>query len=277
MSPRTTNIVLNPRERHSVTYSQSDDTITVYLPDPVPIQKLPNKRRLMLLVYFAQRDQDRSATNHRAIDTEVALDVRIVERLIWGFTNMVQANRTLREYTEVGGHVDTAAGMMRPRTEPDAFGKGTKAIKMTITLEIRDCILEWMTDILAPEVICPTTRHPSFLTSRMNIDDQPGSKRVRLSTFYHLPRKLCLMTVWPQLFLSLTIRFTNYPTTTTKTKEDKKSSARGGEGCIDTRKYRILSSRCAGTRTLPRRRLAEALLVIPASYGTYHRPLGPSP
>jgi len=157
MSPTKTTIILNARAQHSVTFDHTNESITVSLAgDNVPLEKIPNKRRLMLLVYFAQRDQDRtSSPTHRRIDQEIALDVRIVERLIWGFSNIQQAKRTLREYTEVGDHVETAAGMLRPRTEPDAFGKGTRAIKMTVTAQIRDCILEWMNDILAPEVPFP--------------------------------------------------------------------------------------------------------------------------
>jgi hypothetical protein len=176
MSPSTTTITLNAEALHSVTYNHTDDTITLHLPDPVPIEKCPNKRRLMVLVYFAQRDQDRTTSpHHRRIDAEVSMDVRIVERLIWGYTNIAQGQRTVKEYTKVADFVDTAPGMLPPRTEPDSFGKGTKAIRMTITQDIKNCILEWMRDILAPEVACCAVQ---WLTSRMPIDG-PKKRRKR--------------------------------------------------------------------------------------------------
>lgn len=80
------------------------------------------------------------------------MELRIVERIIWQFSNHAQALRTLKEYTEVGAHVDTTLGMGPNRTEGDENGRGTKAIRMTITRQVKETLLEWFQDILAPNV-----------------------------------------------------------------------------------------------------------------------------
>ena len=151
MSPLPTNIILNRTLNHSITFDPSDDSVTAHLPDTVAIEKVSNKRKLMLLIYFVQRDLERK-NGPRKIDAEVSMELRIVERMIWQFSNYTQAMRTMREYTEVGDLIDTSQGMAPPRTERDASGKGTKAIRMTITAEARDILAEWMRDILAPQV-----------------------------------------------------------------------------------------------------------------------------
>lgn len=76
----------------------------------------------------------------------------MVERIIWQFSNHEQALRTLKEYTQVGDRVDTTLGMAPNRTEPDDNGRGTKAIRMTITREVKETLLEWFGNILNPNV-----------------------------------------------------------------------------------------------------------------------------
>jgi hypothetical protein len=151
MSPSPTTIMLNPDEDHSVIYDPSTDSLTANLPASSPIEKVPNKQKMMILIYFVQRDFERRKAP-RKIDAEISVELRIVERIIWQFSNHAQSLRTLKEYTKVGDHVDTSSGMGRNRTEPDENGKGTKAIQMTITEEIRDVIVEWLKDMLAPAV-----------------------------------------------------------------------------------------------------------------------------
>jgi hypothetical protein len=151
MSPLPTTLLLNGTLNHSITFDPSDDSVTAHLPDPFPIEKVSNKRKVMLLVYFAQRDLDHQK-GPRKIDATVAIEMRIVERIIWQFSNHAQASRALREATDIGDRIDTTQGMAPPRTAGDGFGKGTKAIKMTITREINDTLVEWLRDILASEV-----------------------------------------------------------------------------------------------------------------------------
>jgi hypothetical protein len=151
MSPSPTTIMLNSAAQHSVTYDPSDDSLTANLPTPAPIERVPNRQKMMILIYFVQRDFERRKAP-RKIDAEISVELRIVERIIWQFSNHAQACRTLKEYTKVGDHVDTSCGIDRNRTAPDENGKGTKAIQMTITEEIRGVILEWLRDMLAPAV-----------------------------------------------------------------------------------------------------------------------------
>jgi hypothetical protein len=158
MAPVSTTILLNDAVNHSITFIPSDDSVTANLPDPLPIEKVSNKRKLLLLIYFVQRDLERNKSP-RKVDAEVSMELRIVERLIWQFSNYTQAMRTLRESTEIGDRIDTTQGTAPSRTEKDAFGKGTKAIKMTITKEARDILAEWFRDILAPNVDSPDDLH----------------------------------------------------------------------------------------------------------------------
>jgi hypothetical protein len=99
----------------------------------------------MLLIYFVQRDIQHKA-GHRRMDAEISLDIRIVERIIREFSNLAQAMRTLKEYTAVGDFIDTTNGMAPNRTEklPD---ESTKAIRMTITREIKNTLAEWFRDV----------------------------------------------------------------------------------------------------------------------------------
>jgi hypothetical protein len=149
MAPLT--LVLNAALRHSITYEPSNDSITAHLPHSSPIEKVPNKQKLMLLIYFVERDLARKS-DPRTISPDVSKEVRIVERTIWQFSNYAQALRTLKEYTQVGDHVDTTLGMGPNRTEPDVNGRGTKALRMTITRDVKDTLLGWFQDILAPNV-----------------------------------------------------------------------------------------------------------------------------
>src|SRR5271170_2032561 len=52
MSPSPITIILNPSQNHSITYSPTDDSVTANLPQPIPIEKCPNKPKLMLLIHF---------------------------------------------------------------------------------------------------------------------------------------------------------------------------------------------------------------------------------
>lgn len=152
--------MLNSAAQHSVTYDASNDSLTANLPTSTPIERVPNKQKMMILIYFVQRDFERRKAP-RKIDSEISLELRIVERIIGQFSNHAQGLRTLKEYTKVGDHVDTSVGMERNRTAPDENGKGTKSIQMTITKEVRDVIMEWLQDMLAPAVIllCEVVDH----------------------------------------------------------------------------------------------------------------------
>jgi hypothetical protein len=149
MSPGPTTIILNRALNHSITYNPSNDSVTTHLPSSKPIERLQNRLKLMLLIYFVQRDAERK-TQPSKIDGEVSMELRIVERIIWQFSNYAQAILSLREYTVVGDHVNTSSG-----TEPArANTTGTpKLSKMTITQEVKDTLLEWLSDILFG--VCP--------------------------------------------------------------------------------------------------------------------------
>jgi hypothetical protein len=149
MTPLT--LVLNTTLRHSITYDPSSDSVTAHLPQSATIERVPNKPKMMLLIYFVQRDLARK-TDPRKINADVSMELRIVERIIWQFSNHAQALRTLKEYTQEGDHVDTTLGMGPNRTEPDENGRGTKAIRMTITREVKQTLMQWFQDILAPNV-----------------------------------------------------------------------------------------------------------------------------
>jgi hypothetical protein len=144
-SPRTSTIILNSALAHSITYDPSDDSITANLPETTPLERTPYKPKLMLLIYFVQRDIQHKAS-HRRMDAEISLDIRIVERIIREFSNLAQAMRTLNECTAVGDFVDTTNGMAPRRTERVPDGS-SKAIRMTITQEIRNTLVEWFRDV----------------------------------------------------------------------------------------------------------------------------------
>jgi len=152
MSPSATTIVLNAQQNHSITYNPSDDTVTAHLPQPTPIEKVANKPKLMLLIHFVQRDLTRKL-HPRKIDVAVSLELRIVERIIWQFSNYKQAVRTVHEYTEVGDVVDVSSGMGTTRRELEKPNDAIMRKKMTVTREVRETLLEWLRDILAPEVV----------------------------------------------------------------------------------------------------------------------------
>jgi len=154
MSPSPTTIVLNPSQNHSITYSPTDDSVTANLPHPLPIEKCPNKPKLMLLIHFVQRDLTRKLSP-RKIDVQVSLELRIVERIIWQFSNYKQAVRTVHEYTEVGDVVDVSSGMGTTRRELEKPNDAIMRKKMTVTKEVRETLLEWLRDILSPEVWFP--------------------------------------------------------------------------------------------------------------------------
>ena len=152
MPPLT--IILNDTLNHSITYDPSTDAVTVHLQHTSPIEKVPNKQKLMLLIYFCQRDLARQLSP-RKIESDVTLELRIVERIIWQFSNHAQALRTLKEYAQVGNKVDTTLGMGPTRTEGGENGRGTRSLKMDITREVHQTLLMWFQDILAPDVGVP--------------------------------------------------------------------------------------------------------------------------
>jgi hypothetical protein len=147
----STTISLNPTLSHSITYNPTTDTITAHLPTPTVLEKTPNKPKLMLLIYFASRDFSRKS-QPRKLDAEISLDIHIVERIIRQFSNRDQALRTLKEYAQVGEEIDTSNGMEPNRTAPGADG-ATKAIRMVITKEVKEVLVEWFEEILDPQVL----------------------------------------------------------------------------------------------------------------------------
>lgn len=149
MSPRPTTIVLNSELNHSIRYDPSDDSVTALLPRPITIEHVRNKAKLMLLIYFVQRDQQRKSSP-RKIDADVSVELRIVERIINQFSNYAQALRTLTEYTVLGDTVDTRTGLANTRDRSDP--SKTIAITMTVTPEIKQTIKEWLRDILGGQV-----------------------------------------------------------------------------------------------------------------------------
>jgi len=106
----------------------------------------------MLLIYFAQRDVERKR-DPRRIDAQIAVELRIVERIIWQFSNFDQAVRTLKEYTRIDDYIDTSNGLLSTRGQNGVRDQKTvrNIIKMTVTKEVQETIREWMRDILAPQ------------------------------------------------------------------------------------------------------------------------------
>jgi hypothetical protein len=149
MSPSPTTIVLNAATSHSITYDPADDSVIAHLPNSLPLGRVPNKPKLMLLIYFAQRDVMRD----RKVDSEVAVELRIVERIIFQFSNFDQAVRTLKEYTRIDDHVDTSNGMLSTKGQNGVRDANTirNIIKMSVTKEVMEIIKGWMQDILAPQ------------------------------------------------------------------------------------------------------------------------------
>src|SRR5271156_5789105 len=111
----STTILLNPEFKHSITYNPENDALTVDLNgDQLPIERTKNKAKLLLLIYFVQRDLLRKQHPDQISD-DVSLELRIVERIVWQFSNHFQARRTVKEYTVVGDHVDVSNGLERTR------------------------------------------------------------------------------------------------------------------------------------------------------------------
>jgi len=148
MAPRTT-IVLNRELSHSIEYDPNDDSVTANLPQPIPIEKTPNKPKLMLLIYFVQRDHERK-TSPRKIDAEISMEMRIVEKIVRQFTNLEQAKRSIKEYSDISDEVNINVGLQPNRL--DHNGR-PRAVKMLITAEIRNTLVEWLKDILSD--VCP--------------------------------------------------------------------------------------------------------------------------
>src|SRR5262245_26785801 len=69
-------VVLDDTHRYSVTYNPPDDAVTANLPHALPIEKVSNKRKLMLLIYFAQRDLFSTHHAPRKIDAHTTVEQR---------------------------------------------------------------------------------------------------------------------------------------------------------------------------------------------------------
>ena len=144
-TPQPSTIILNPSQDHSVTYDPSTSSLTANLPNPVPIEKVANKQKLMLLIYFAQRDQQQSQIRRR-IDAQVSLEFCIVERILLQFSNFAQAKRTLNEKVNIGEITDVSNGT--------GTGKD-KSKNMIITWKIKNILLDWFKDVLSSKVRFP--------------------------------------------------------------------------------------------------------------------------
>ena len=143
MSPQPSTIILNASQNLSVTYDPSTSSLTANLPNPVAIEKVRNKQKLMLLIYFAQRDQEQSKSARR-IDSQVSLELNIVERILLQFTGIMPAQRTLREYVETGDKTDPSKGT--------AAGKD-KSKMMVVTPEVRNILQNWFKEVISSKVI----------------------------------------------------------------------------------------------------------------------------
>src|SRR5947207_7747656 len=135
MTPRPTNIILNAERNHSITYDPSTDSVTAHLPNALPIDRVPNKPKLMLLIHFAIRDMQKIASP-RKIDPDTTVEQRIVESIVFQFSNYAQAIRTLNEYSMVGDQIDLSKGLGATRVRKDDGKRDKIAAKMTITREI---------------------------------------------------------------------------------------------------------------------------------------------
>jgi hypothetical protein len=142
MSLQPTTIILSAELKHSITYDTTTSSLTANLPEPTPIEKVPNKQKLMLLIYFALRDKEQ-VSSPRKINGQISLELGIVERILLQFSNLAQAKRTLKEYTNVEDRTDTRMGTVR------ASEKGKN---MAITVEVKDTLLGWFNDVLGSKV-----------------------------------------------------------------------------------------------------------------------------
>ena len=66
--------------------------------------------------------------------------------------------RTVHEYTEVGDVVDVSSGMGTTRRELEKPNDAIMRKKMIVTKEVRGTLLEWLRDILSPEVCSPRVK-----------------------------------------------------------------------------------------------------------------------
>ena len=64
----------------------------------------------------------------------------------------------MNEYTEVGDVVDVTSGLGTTRRELEKPNDASMRKKMTVTKEVRATLLEWLRDILAPEVFFPRVK-----------------------------------------------------------------------------------------------------------------------
>jgi hypothetical protein len=140
-------VVLDETQGYSMTYNPPDDAVTANLPNALPIEKVSNKRKLMLLIYFAQRDLF-TAQTPRKIDAHTTVEQRIVERIIFQFSNYAQGIRTLNEYSCVGDYVDVSNGLGLTKALKDNGARDLRAVKMTITTEVSTTIRLWFMEVL---------------------------------------------------------------------------------------------------------------------------------
>ena len=137
-------IILDPSQNYSITYDPSTSSLTANLPQPIPIEKVTYKQKLMLLIYFALRDKETQSQHARKNKSQVSLEFTIVEKILLQFPNLERAKKTLTNFGVLGDRTDTSNGMT-----PTTAGKNTK---MVITQEIRYQLLEWFNVVLSSKV-----------------------------------------------------------------------------------------------------------------------------
>src|SRR5947207_14208331 len=132
MTPRPTNIILNAERNHSITYDPSTDSVTAHLPNALPIDRVPNKPKLMLLIHFAIRDMQKIASP-RKIDPDTTVEQRRVESIVFQFSNYAQAIKTLNEYAMVWDQIDLSKGLGATRMHRDNGKTGKRPAQRTTT------------------------------------------------------------------------------------------------------------------------------------------------
>ena len=83
--------------------------------------------------------------------------------------------RTVHEYAELGDVVDVSSGLGTTRRELEKPNDAVMRKKMTVTKEVRDILLDWLRDILSPEV---------------RFRGKSGQRRMRINVQSQLIRRL---------------------------------------------------------------------------------------
>lgn len=139
-------ITLDPSQNYSITYDPNTSSLTANLPQPIPIEKVTYKQKLMLLIYFALRDKKTQSQHARKNKSQVSLEFTIVESILLQFQNLPRAKRALADYVDLGDRTDTSNGMAKA---------GDKSKNMVVTQEIRYQLLEWFNVVLSSKVHLP--------------------------------------------------------------------------------------------------------------------------